>query len=379
MSKVLIAGLKKRYLESIEKWLFQEDIPFLWGESLEEITRVVEQVFGDSSEIRVVITDLVLKDVGGIDFVDWVRRELPTAQLIVVGPRFSEALEHILVGEVENVKVLTGAHFNRQTLLHLIRGALKSFMGFEGHISGMTLFDFIQLLSMGGYSATIEVENPRMDRRGTVYIQEGQIVHAETAESKGKEALFQIMKWQTGQFTFTPAVPSDIPQSIRESMDFVLLEFARIQDEASRLIKKPTFPFQQELERIFSEIEKEIAGFMGIALFDVEKGQPLFYRTSHKEFTFVTTARLYSELLQLVADTTEIATRGRETREMVDMILTRDLNDVIVMIPLHRMRYAVLLIYDRRDGGGGETGIEVMDRYRLKLEQIVLKIGGSNN
>ncbi len=376
MNKVLIAGIRKGYLETLQKWLEEEDIPFIWGESLEEIARVVERILEDPSDIRVVVTDLVLRDVGGMDFVDWVRRELPTAQVLVVGPRFSEVLQHILESEVENVQVLTGKEIERRNILPVIRSGLKSVPGFEGRITGMSLFDFLQLLSMGGYSATIRVENPRLSRTGTIFMREGQIIHAETPEEKGKSALFEMMKWRAGHFTVEPEVPADTPRSVRESTDFLLLEFARMLDESGQRVKRPVVPLQEEIDRIFTRIEAEVPGFMGVALFNVQKGEPVHYRTPHPEFTFVTTARLYSELLNLVADTTEIATRGKETREMVDLVLTRDINDVIVMIPLAGMKYAALLIYARGEGEGGETGVAVMDRFRRDLEDIASRLPG---
>lgn len=375
MNKVLIAGLKKGYLETLEKWLQDEEIPFIWGESLEEITRVVERILEDPSEIRVVVTDLVLRDVGGMDFIDWLRRELPTAQVLVVGPKFSEVLQHILESEVENVQVLTGREIERNQILPVIRSGLKAVAGFEGRVTGMSLFDFLQLLSMGGYSATLRVENPRLGRRGSIFMREGQILHAETPEEKGKSALFEMMRWRSGTFVVEPEVPSDVPRSVRESTDFLLLEFARLMDESGQPVRARKVPQQEELDRIFARIEAEVPGFMGVALFNVEEGEPIYYRTPHPEFTFVTTARLYSELMNLVADTTEIATRGKETRDMVDMVLTRDVNDVIVMIPLAGLKYAVLLIYARGEGEGGETGIAIMDRHREELETIAQKLG----
>ncbi len=68
----------------VQKWLREAGIPFLWGEQLQDIREILA-AHEDPYALPLVITNLVFPDCGGMDFLDWVRRELPTARILVVG------------------------------------------------------------------------------------------------------------------------------------------------------------------------------------------------------------------------------------------------------------------------------------------------------
>ncbi len=350
----------------VQKWLREAGIPFLWGEQLQDIREILA-AHDDPYAVPLVVTNLVFPDCGGMDFLDWIRRELPTARILVVGGYFSETLRHLLEETEEVVAVLGGREFRKAQFLDTVRRSLAApRRGFEGRMFGLSLFDFLQIVAMSGQSLHIQVKESRRNREGVVVVDHGQIIYAETHDKKGKDALYDMIRWPSGSFSASP-LEGTYPQLIREPTDFLLLEFARSLDEEAQK-EVPTRPTDPEIQHLFQEIADQIPGFLGMAFFDAATGRPLDYLSHRPEFTFVTSARLYSEIVKLVGDATEIATRGREKREEVDLLVNRDQNDWIILLPFHAMRFILFVIFSRAEGDFS-TALNVLERYRDRLQE----------
>src|SRR5512138_1721595 len=81
-----------------------------------------------------------------------------------------------------------------------VRDRMASETGFKGAVSGLPLSDVIQLKAHNLYSGCILVEYG--SRRGEIYFQDGEVVHAEQGERAGDEAFYAIMTWPGGRFDF---------------------------------------------------------------------------------------------------------------------------------------------------------------------------------
>ncbi len=86
--------------------------------------------------------------------------------------------------------------------------------------------------------------------QGTIYIQEGEIVHAECGEQIGIEAFFTVLGWQRGQFE-TMEAPTVADATIKDPCQFLLMEAARQADEMAQA--------RAEMEAEIAE-EPEISG-----------------------------------------------------------------------------------------------------------------------
>ncbi len=106
-------------------------------------------------------------------------------------------------------------------------------MKFKGYIEGLELSDVIQILNMKGANCIIEVSGPN-NEKGLLYIQNGNIVYAETEDgTRGNEAALKIFSWESGSFRELLWVP---PPEINVKMDtmFLMMEAARLKDEKLR-------------------------------------------------------------------------------------------------------------------------------------------------
>lgn len=101
-------------------------------------------------------------------------------------------------------------------------------IGFAGTLRNIQITDVIQMCCLAGASLCIRVTQD--SEQGSIYIQEGEVVHAECGSTAGVDAFFAILRWPGGQFETMEAPPISKP-SIKEACQFLLMEAARQEDE----------------------------------------------------------------------------------------------------------------------------------------------------
>lgn len=107
----------------------------------------------------------------------------------------------------------------------------------EGSFAQLPLPDLLQMLKLNKRSGRLEVS--RGMEAGAVVVAEGRPVDAALGTVQGEKALFRLLSWTEGNFTFVPGSPSGAP-SITRGMDDALLEGMRQADELKRL--EPLLP-----------------------------------------------------------------------------------------------------------------------------------------
>lgn len=108
-------------------------------------------------------------------------------------------------------------------------------MAFQGSLKELPLPDIIQLVSVSGKTGVFTLKNGQ--ESGFIYLQDGQIVHAQAGDLQGEEAVYELAIWPQGDFVFSPgqAAPA---ASIQKSNTNLLMEAARRMDEWQVLSKK---------------------------------------------------------------------------------------------------------------------------------------------
>ena len=107
-------------------------------------------------------------------------------------------------------------------------GSEESAGGVSGSLSDMGFTDMIQILCAGSKSVIMSLTGPKGDAK--VYIQNGDVIHAETPSHQGPDAFYSMMSWKEG--TFSTQQCAEFPErSIFESMMSLLMEGARWVDE----------------------------------------------------------------------------------------------------------------------------------------------------
>jgi two-component system chemotaxis response regulator CheB len=100
--------------------------------------------------------------------------------------------------------------------------------GFAGTLKNIQLNDLIQMCCLSASSLCMRVS--KGERQGTIFIVDGEIVHAACEDLVGEEAFYRILGWQAGSFESLEV--STTPQrTIDKNYHFLVMEAARRVDE----------------------------------------------------------------------------------------------------------------------------------------------------
>ncbi|HTY89021.1 MAG TPA: response regulator [Candidatus Acidoferrum sp.] len=182
------------------------------------------------------LIDMVVLDIG--------MPLLDGAQLLgIIHQRYPNIKKVVLTGAIDDSRRATCLANGAELFLvkpgtddgwTLIFNMLTSLVRWEDHdaysgvLGEIGLPSIIQMECMEGKSSILEVRNPQTS--GEVYIESGNIIHAETGKLIGAKALHQLLALNTGEFRLIPF--REPPQrSLQGPWDALLAEAARLQEE----------------------------------------------------------------------------------------------------------------------------------------------------
>lgn len=181
----------------------------------------------ESRDFDAVITDLQMPRLNGLALIDWLRENKSRCKIVVMtafgGPsirRLSIAKGAILYLEkpVDPELMLTSINSSDDE------------SAFSGSIDSIDILDYLQLMMLTGRRLILEVSS-RNGRRGLIFIDGGEVRHAQCDDLKGEDALFECLGFEGGNFINLPWTdPEEV--TINKPGDFLLLEAARKRDEA---------------------------------------------------------------------------------------------------------------------------------------------------
>ncbi len=114
---------------------------------------------------------------------------------------------------------------------------LKAESEIEGNLSQLGIPDLLQILAMNKRSGKLALA--RGTERGEIHVGDGRPMNARVGITEGEKALFRLLAWTEGSFSFTPGPPPPRAR-INRGMDDALLEGMRQADEVARFL--PSLP-----------------------------------------------------------------------------------------------------------------------------------------
>ncbi len=178
------------------------------------------------NKIDLMITDIRMPDINGLDLLLRVRKEYPQTKVIIMTAYGSSEIrrEANRRGSLYYVE----KPFEISEIRKIIIDLLGRKRGFQGRVIGLHLTDIIQMNCLGRLTTALAVS--QNDEKGTIYLNQGEIVHAECGDQKGMDAFYTILGWQEGEFVSNPDIePPD--QTIYQSWEHLLIEAMRRKDE----------------------------------------------------------------------------------------------------------------------------------------------------
>jgi CheY-like chemotaxis protein len=196
------------------------------------------QAFGvlQAHPVDLVVVDVQMGVMDGIQMLTLLNRGYPNVQKVVLTGHASDKYRAACLSAgaelfLEKPTNPSGWQGLYGVLNEVIK--LRPEEGFRGVLRRVGLQDVIQMECLARSSSVLEVSNAQV--AGKIYIETGQIVHAQVGVISGEDAFNQLMSLSGGQFALKPF--SEPPaRSVSGQWEFLLMEAARKSDEAKEAL-----------------------------------------------------------------------------------------------------------------------------------------------
>lgn len=249
--KVLVVDDEETLTWSMAKTLAkdQEKYELIVANTGEEALQALQK-----DHIDVVVTDIRMPDINGLDLLSKVREKYPWAKVIIMTAYGSP--------EIQREATKRGSYyyiekpFEISDIRALILKALEEKRGgFVGQVLDLQLVDVIQMGCLGRLTLSLAVST--RDEEGLLCLKNGEIVHAEMGDLEGEDALYSMLSWKEGKFTTHMGISAP-KETITDRWEHLLLEGMRRKDEVAVTEGRDSRGLLQEVEKAFEDLGKEI-------------------------------------------------------------------------------------------------------------------------
>ncbi len=224
MKTVLIADDEPLFLASLTEGLavFNTEFVVVTAENGRAAAGVL-----DSRHVDLVVTDLKMPVMDGFELLAYLTRRHPLIPAIVMTAFGTPAIEDQL-RELDAYGYLEKP-IDFQVLTDKVRAGLA--ISSLGHIQGITLFSFLQLLHVEQKTCSLRITSH--GRQGYLYLVEGDVVDAAVDDLDGERAAHEIVCWADAQIEIVDLFKK-VKRRIETSLPNLLMDAAQIIDEAGR-------------------------------------------------------------------------------------------------------------------------------------------------
>ncbi len=184
----------------------------------------------DAEPFRLLICDLKMPTMDGLQVLSIVRRRFPELRTVVMtGLQDEEFRSRAYALGVDLFWLKPDTQQNMQMFMECLESLLgrDTGIGFRG-VQSKSLMDIIQMECLSQSSTLLRVT--RGSLVGKIWIEGGELTDAETDGARGEPAFTKILAWKTGTFETLPAEP-DRERTIHKAVNLLLLESAQAIDE----------------------------------------------------------------------------------------------------------------------------------------------------
>ena len=186
----------------------------------------------DSEPFTLLITDLRMPKMDGLQVLSIVRRKFPHLRIIVLTGLVDE--EYRSRAYAQGVELFWQKPSNGEEM-QFFKDCVESLLdhdqrhnsGFRG-MQSKNLVDLIQLECLSGGSSSLRITQGSLE--GRIWVQDGEIIDASCGDLRGEPAFREILSWQSGNFEILPAEKHH-PRTMTGSVQGLLLDTAQALDE----------------------------------------------------------------------------------------------------------------------------------------------------
>jgi two-component system phosphate regulon response regulator PhoB len=209
----------------------------------------IEQI--EKEEPDLIISDVMMPEMNGFEFCERLRSNPQTASIpfifLTAKKDVSDRVKGLNVGADDYIS----KPFHVVEVVARIRSLLQrsertrptkkpsedqvgsEVSAFKGNLQEMNIGEVFQTITYTKKNGRLVVTSNQ--RKGEVYFQDGYVVHALVDRRKGEEAVYRLLTWKTGQFSFDAGV-LPATQTMKKSAEGLLMEGMQRLDDYNRLL-----------------------------------------------------------------------------------------------------------------------------------------------
>ncbi len=237
-----------------------------------------------------VITDINMPDISGIDFLIWIKANSPRTKVIVMTGFSSEATKKF-VSQSGAINYLEKPLDLRELDSYITDKLINN--SFSGFVKDIDLLDYIKVLSFSKSTKKVSVIDLILNKTAFIYIKSGNIIHCEFGEIHGEQAFFHILKMEHGIFTDIKwEEPSEISIKIPFEELLVEAEIVNTNQNINRKLKINEEKSQNKSLRVvekndelvsINNIDDERLGIFGLYIGQSDKNRVLDVMKNHSK------------------------------------------------------------------------------------------------
>src|ERR1035437_5943867 len=195
----------------------------------------------ETEKIRLLISDLKMPRIDGLQMISIVRRRFPETRTVVLsGLEDEEYRSRAYALGVDLFWLKTEMQRSSGLFTECLESLLGQSdrdgdIGFRG-IQSKSLMDIIQMECLSRSSTVLRVTRGPLVAK--LWIQDGEMIDAETEGARGEVAFHRLLAWKAGTFENLPAEP-DRERTIHKPVNALLLESAQTLDETAHPSVEP--------------------------------------------------------------------------------------------------------------------------------------------
>jgi DNA-binding NarL/FixJ family response regulator len=195
----------------------------------------------ETDEIRLLVSDLKMPRIDGLQMIAIVRRRFPSTRTVVLsGLEDEEYRSRAYALGVDLFWLKAEMQRNSKLFSECLESLLghtdrESDTGFRG-VQSKSLMDIIQMECLSRTSIVLRITRGPLVAK--LWIQDGELIDAECEGARGEAAFQRLLAWKTGTFENLPAEPGH-ERTIHKPVNALLLESAQNMDEIAHPSLEP--------------------------------------------------------------------------------------------------------------------------------------------